>query len=342
MGADAESMLSWLDSEQRNLIDRRDQAAGSSLAGSALLPELALAMFGYHESRSRWVEMRELSVGSVELAEKLDLRLMAAWLEHDRAIPEVENGSLDAAAAHLLTALETFRALPDRLGQARSCTSATHVLGRLNRVPEALELGIEALRLSQEQGDKTIERVSYIALGGLYDRNGDFALADEAFERGIALAAIVGDARSLGKRYLNTGFSHLLVGRLDDAVEPLLQSIEIGRRAKNNDLQSQGLQCLAAVFASRGEYEKAHQRIEEGIGLIRPLGNRLREGCFILEHGKFSAAAGDFPAAIQFLEAAIAVLHNISPHFEAAAEELLELVRRGDHYTYSFDDSQVR
>jgi len=339
--ADVESALSWLDTEQRNVLDRYYQAAGSPLAGSALLPELTLALFGYHESRSRWVEMRELSVGSVERAEKLDLPLMAAWLEHDRAIPQVENGSLDAAV-HLFKALELFRALSDGLGQARCYTSATHVLGRLDRVPEALELGIEALRLSQELGDKTIEGVSYIALGGLYDRNADFALADEAFERGIALAEIAGDARSLAKRYLNIGFSHLLVGRVDDAVGPLLQSIETGRRAKNSDLQSQGLQCLAPVFTSRGQYEKAHEAIEEGINLIRPLGNRLREGCFILEHGKACAAASDIPAAIRYVEAAIAVLHNISPHIEAAAVELLELVRRGDHYAYSFDDSQVR
>jgi hypothetical protein len=34
--------------------------------------------------------------------------------------------------------------------------------------------------------------------------------------------------------------------------------------------------------------------------------------------------------------------HSVSPHFEAAAEELLGVVRRGEHYTYSFDDCQVR
>jgi tetratricopeptide (TPR) repeat protein len=338
---DSESALSWLDSEQRNLMDRYHQAAASALARSAAIPELALALFGYYEARSRWVEMREMYPTALDIATKLELRPMAAWLEHDNAIPEVENGSLEVAVTHLLGALDKFRALPDLPGQARCCTSLAHVLGRRNRVAEAIEYGTEALHLSQQLADTTVEGVSYIALGGLYDRNGDYALADHAYQRGIELAEASGDLRSVSKRYLNTGFSHLLVGRLDDAVEPLLHSLETARRSKNNELESQALQCLAAVFAGRGEYQKAHETVEEGIVLIRPLGNRLREGVFILEHGKISAAAGDFPAATRSLEAAIVVLHSISPHFEAAARELLELVRHRKHYTYSFDDSQL-
>jgi tetratricopeptide (TPR) repeat protein len=326
---DTESALSWLDAEQRNLMDRYSQATASSLSG-------------FHEARSRWVEMREMGLGAADLAERLGLRTMAAWLEHDSAIPEVENGSLEVGAARLLKALEMFRALGDRAGQARAATSATHVLGRLDRVAEALELGTEALRLSQELGEPTVEGVSYVALGGLYDRNGDYALADEAFRHGISLAERSGDLRSVGKRYLNIGFSHLLVGRSEDAIEPLHQSIEAGKRSRNDDLQSQGWQCLAAVYASQGHYGRAHECIEEGIQLVRVLGNRLREGCFLLEHGKVSAAAGDSIAAVQYLRSAVAVLQGISPHFQAAAEDLLDVVELGEKYTYSFDDSQVR
>ncbi|TCO34090.1 tetratricopeptide repeat protein [Kribbella steppae] len=337
----AASAVGWLDDEQRNLMDRFHQAAATSLAGSALFPELALAMFGYHESRSRWVEMRELCLVGVAVAQKLDLRLMAAWLEHDSAIPEVENGSLEAAVAHLFSALDMFRELSDDPGQARCCSSLTHVLGRLDRLDEALQFGTEALRLSQELGYKTVEGVSFIALGGLYDRKGDAARADEAFERGIQLARELGDARSLSKRYLNIGFSHLLVGRLEDAKAPLYNSLKVAEDAGNDDLTTQSLHCLAAVFASQGEHKRAQEYLERALALARQLGNRLREGCFLLELAKFSADVGDSTAAIDHLNAAIAVLQGISPHFEAAARELRALVQRGDRYTYVFDDSGV-
>ncbi|MFC6162056.1 helix-turn-helix domain-containing protein [Kribbella jiaozuonensis] len=339
--SDTEAALSWLDDEQRNLTDRYHQASQSSLARTAEIPELVLSLFGYLESRSRWVEMREMCGTALEIATQLELGPMAAWLEHDTAIPEVENGSLEAAAERLLRALARFRALPDLRGQARCCTSIAHVLGRLNRVADAIDYGNEALQLSQELGDETVVGVAHVALGALYDRNGDYALADASYQRGIKLAEQSQDSRSVSKRYLNTGFSHLLVGRVDDAVGPLLKSLDAAKRGKSDDLQTQAMQGLAGAHASRGEYREAHAILDEGIVLVRALGNRLREGSFILEHGKISAAEADFPAATRYLESAMEILHTNSPHLEVVAAKLLEDVRHGHDYVYRFDDSHV-
>ncbi|RZT19634.1 helix-turn-helix protein [Kribbella sp. VKM Ac-2569] len=336
-----EAATDWLDAEQRNLMDRYHQAMASALATAPIIPELALAFFGYHESRARWVEMAEMGRAALPIAKNSGLHSMAAWLEHDNAIPEVENGSLEVAAEHLLRALDMFRALSDRHGQARCCTSAAHVLGRLDRVTEAIELASEGLTLSRQLGDTTVEGVAHLALGGLYDRNGDYALADDAFRQGIALAEASGDLRSIAKRYLNAGISHGLVGRVDDAVEAWLRSLDAARRAQNKEIQAQAFQRLAAVFAGRGEYSKARDTVEEAIGLIRPFGNRLRVGYFTLELGKISAAAGDFAMATQHLETAIDILRDISPHFETAAKELLELARRRQPFTYSSDYSHI-
>ncbi|TCC09910.1 XRE family transcriptional regulator [Kribbella soli] len=337
----AESAAGWLDAEHRNLMDRYHQAIASGLATALIIPELTLALFGYHEYRSRWVEMGEMCRAALGVAETSGLQLMAAWLEHDSAIPEVETGSLEAAANHLLRALELFRAIPDLHGQARCCTSAAHVLGRLDRVVEAIELATEGLEISRQLADTTVEGVSYLALGGLYDRNGDYALADDAYRRGIALAEASGDLRSVAKRYLSTGFSHLLVGRTDDALEPILQGLEVARRGKNKELQSQALQHLAAVFALRGEYRKAHETVEEAIDLIRPLGNRVRLGYFTLELGRIGLAAGQFTAAARYLQDSIEILHDLSPHLEIAARELLDVARREQPQPYSYRDPQT-
>lgn len=337
----AESGAGWLDAEHRNLMDRYHQAITSGLATAPIIPELTLALFGYHEYRSRWVEMGEMCRAAVGVAEASGRQLMAAWLEHDSAIPEVESGSLEAAADHLLRALELFRAIPDRQGQARCCTSAAHVLGRLDRVVEAIELATEGLEISRQVADTTVEGVSYLALGGLYDRNGDYALADDAYRRGIALAEASGDLRSVAKRYLSTGFSHLLVGRTDDALEPILRGLEFARRGKNKELQSQALQHLSAVFALRGEFRKAHETVEEAIDLIRPLGNPLRLGYFTLELGRIGVAAGQFTAAARYLQDSIEILHGLSPHFETAARELLDLARREQSHPYSYRDPQT-
>lgn len=336
-----EAATDWLDAEQRNLMDRYRQAMTTALATAPIIPELALALFGYHESRARWLEMAELGRAALLIAQSSGLDSQAAWLQHDNAIPEVENGSLEVAAEHLLRALDMFRAVGDRNGQARCCTSAAHVLGRLDRVAEAIELAGEGLRLSRELGDTTVEGVAYLALGGLYDRNGDYALADDAFGRGIAMAEASGDLRSIAKRYLNAGASHIEVGRVDDAVEAWQRSLDVARRAETKEIQAQALQRLAAVFAERGEYRKARDTVDEALGLFRPFGNPLRIGYFTLELGKISAAAGDFAMSARYLEAATDILRDVSPQFEATARELLLLVRHGQPYTYRSDYSHI-
>ncbi len=335
-----EQATRWLDADHHNLMDRYHQAMTTGMTTAPLIPELTLALFGYHELRSRWVEMSEMCGAALQVAESAGMHSVAAWLQHDHAIPEVESGSLEIAADRLLRALEMFRAIPDHHGQARCCTSAAHVLGRLDRVAEAIELATEGLELSLQLGDTRVEGVAYLALGGLYDRNGDYGLADDAYRRGIAQAEASGDRRLVAKQHLSTGFSHVLVGRADDALAPILRGLEVAREAANKELESQALQHLAAVFAVRGEHRKAQQTVEEAIDLIRPLGNRVRVGYFTLELGKISLAAGDFTAAAAHLQEAADILHDLSPRLAAIAKELLDLARE-EHpapYTYRYED----
>jgi tetratricopeptide (TPR) repeat protein/transcriptional regulator with XRE-family HTH domain len=331
-----EEALRWLDDEQRNLMDRVRQAAQSSLAGSALFPELALALFGYHESRRRWVEMRELGHGMVELAQRLRLRSVAAWLQHDSAIPEAENGDVAAAADRLLAALPMFRDVGDLLGQARCCSSLAYVFGLLGRVDEALGFGKEALDLSQQVGDKNLEGVAYTAVGGLYDRAGDFGRADEAFAQGIALAEQDGDLRSVFKRYVNAAFSHLQVGRYVETVPAVVRSLTVAQEAGDRTAQAESHHLLALAYAAQGQYETARGHIGAGMQLAKRNRDPIREGRLQLELARINAAVGDHTEATVNLTAAITNLRVASPVHEAFAQDLLAQLQRDDPYTYTF------
>ncbi|MFI6677739.1 ATP-binding protein [Kribbella sp. NPDC050470] len=331
---DTVSALRWLDDEERNLIDRFRQASATSLAGSALLPELALALFGYHEPRSRWVEMREFSRGMVELAERLDLPLMAAWLEHDTAIPMVELGDFESARAHLVKALERFRGVSDIAGQARCCSSLSHVLERLGRTEEALSMIQQALELSRQLDDRSVEGVTYLALGGLHNRLGDFAEADQAFAESIRLAEQSGDQRSLAKRYLNAGISHVANQRFDNAIESLRTSIQVSGRLGDGNGQSESKEVLTVAFAGKGEFAVAEEHAHSGIQLARAYRNRLREGRLLLQLAKIRAASEDSESARQLLTEAIPSLHAAADKVERDALDLLAVLDRDETYTY--------
>lgn len=333
--ADSASALRWFDDELPNLMDRFAQVSTSPLSATALLPELALALFGYNERRGRWVEMRELGRGAVDVAERHHSLLMAAWLEHDSAIPEVENGNLESAAAHLFRALDMFHEQSDRVGQARCCSSLTYVLGHLGRIDEALKLGNQSLTLSEEVGDTTLQGVAYTAVGGLHNRTGDHARADEAFDRGIALAEKAGDIRSMFKRYHNAGFSHLAVGRYPDAIDQLQRGLTLAEQSRDDYGASEAYRTLALAFAALGDYETAQQHGEVGLALAQRLNNRLREGRILLELAKTQAALGKNSAAIANLTAAMTALRGASPIYETEAQTLLAQLQRGETYSYT-------
>ncbi|GAB3950114.1 XRE family transcriptional regulator [Kribbella albertanoniae] len=334
--ADRTSALAWFDAEQRNLMDRFMQAASSALAGSPMLPEVALAMFGYHESRRRWMEMEEMARGAVELATKLDLPLTAAWLQHDRAIPTVENGRLESAAPILSKALTMFQDADDLTGQSRCCSSLTYVLSGLDRVEEALELGKQSLELSQKVGDVILEGVAHTALGVLYNRVGDYEQADSNFDRGIQLAQQIGSSRSEQKRNANAAFSHLLAGRWADAERYNLEAQRISDELADDVCRTESMQTRALLFAAQGKYAIAIESAEAGIHFARRSADNIREGRLYLELARIQAAADDRTAAILNATQAVSKLTRVSPIHEKYARDLVDQLRRGDPYTYAF------
>jgi tetratricopeptide (TPR) repeat protein/transcriptional regulator with XRE-family HTH domain len=329
-----EEALRWLEAEQRNLMDRFRQARLSSLAGTALFPELALALFGFHESRLRWLEMRELSADAIALAESHGLKRMAAWLQHDKAIPEAENGDVAVAIGWILKSLAMFRDIGDLPGQARCSSSLAYLLGLLDRMDESLEYGQAALDLSRAIGDSTLEGVALTALGTLYDRVGEFTQADEAFAQGLALAERSGDTRSAFKRYLNAGFAHLQSGRYQDAVLLGQQSLRVAEQTGDAIFRCESHHLLLVANAASGDYEEARAHLDAAFPLAQASHDLFREGRLYVELARIEAAQGKRSAAIDHLESATALLHNTFAGPEAEAQALLEQLRRGELPSY--------
>ncbi|GAA2827782.1 XRE family transcriptional regulator [Kribbella solani] len=338
---DSASAMRWFDGEHRNLMDRAAQALDTSLRLTALLPELALAMFGYHEPRRRWLEMHELGRDAVVRAEQLGLPETAAWLQHDAAIPEVENGDLEAAVPLLSRALSMFEAQQDLSGQSRCCSSLTYVLSQLGRLDEALAFGNRSLQLGHELGDTTLEGVAYIAVGSLYNQVGDHQRADRAFDRGIRLGEESGDQRSLFKRLVNAGFSHLVSGRFEEAIGLTQRGLEVAARSQNQIGLSEAHQTLASAFGVRGDFETGLRHAAAGVEVARRDKDIAREGRALLELARISAAAGARSDAIDQARTAATLLAGRSPIHASFADELATLLERGETYTYTLATNPI-
>ncbi len=316
--------LRWLDTERANLTEAVQQARRTP-ALRPLLPELALALFGYHEPRGRWTEMRAANLIGREIADELGFQHLAAWLEHDLAVPDAERGRLQPALRHLRHSQTLFRSVGDVAGQARCCTSLSRVLEQLGQLDEAVEQAEEALALSQTLGDDTIAGISYLALGNLYLRRGDAVRADRSFNRALALANATGNVRSTAKRYQIAGQAYATAGRRDAAIEFLLKSIETYNRISEKNGAAESHCTLAAVEIDAGDFATALAHAQIGLELARADSNSQREGELLIQLGRIAHAEGDLATARTHWQEAASLLHTQATTGEAIALELLAL-----------------
>ncbi|GAA1158905.1 XRE family transcriptional regulator [Kribbella jejuensis] len=331
-----DSVVRWLDAEQRNLMDRVRQARQSSLANSVLLAELPLALFSYHESRMRWQEMRELGAGAVTIAVQHDRPATAAWLQHDSAIPDAETGVNGAAIDSIRVALQMFSAIDDPFGQARCCSSLAYLLGLDGQIDDALAYGRMALALSRTIQDPTLEGVALTAVGVLYDRTGDFERADEAFAQGIGLAEQAKDTRATFRRCMNAAFAHAQVGRHSEAEDMAVRGLHVIEQAGDGSFLGEGQHMLAIIYAASGDLSRAAAHIDSGLQMARASHDGLREGRLYIELARINAARGEQDAAAQQLDLALTLLRNAPEVYLTDARQLLEKIRRNENDGYQF------
>ncbi|GAA1545478.1 ATP-binding protein [Kribbella lupini] len=320
--ADGVAAMTWLNNDQTNLSEALQQACRIP-ALQPLVPEFALSLFGYYEALGRWNDMRTVCTAGRDLARELGFRHLAAWLEHDLAIPDAESGRLELSLGHLRTARTMFESVGDLVGQARCSTSLSRVLERMGRWAEAVTHGEQALALSQQLGDTTIEGTSYLALGSLYLHSGDLTRADRSFTRAIALSSSTGNVRSSAKRYQNAGQAYLRAGLWEKAADHLTKSIDAYQQVYDGNGESESHRDLAELYVALGRHDTARHHAETGLRLARKNGNLQREGELLIQLGRIAHAEGDLPTARTHWQTAATLLRSQSVPTESVALDLL-------------------
>jgi tetratricopeptide (TPR) repeat protein/transcriptional regulator with XRE-family HTH domain len=321
--SDPPTALTFLDHERVNVLGLVQQASRSPGLRS-FVPELAIALFGYVEARSRWAEMRTLNRIGREIAGDLGYDRLAAWLEHDLAIPDVERGDLESSLAHFRESLAMFKAISDLAGQARCCSSLSYVLEMMGRLDEALGWAEEALELSARIDDQSVIGISHMSLGRLHSRRGENDLAAESFELSFTLAEKAGNLRSLAKRYVIAGEALTDAGLYSDSSKALRKGYEVFGQLEDGNAQAECLQFLACNSLASGDPVTAAEQVTAGLRLARAYGNQQRVGQLLTELGKIRVATGDTAAAISAWQEAVSVLRPLFPNDEAAAQALLD------------------
>lgn len=205
------------------------------------------------------------------------------------------------AIAEQRAALEAWRALGDRLGEARSLY-ALSVLSRLvSDTREALKLGTEALPLWQALGERLWEGATWNEIGLGHWLLGESAEGRAAFEKALAIQRETGDRYGEGVSSSNLCLMDLARGELKAGLACYERAVPILREVQAGALEGAALTNVGRVYDLLGEPQEALATYKLALGRMRALGDRPAEAWTLNHLGLLYQELGDHPQAVGHL-----------------------------------------
>jgi CHAT domain-containing protein/tetratricopeptide (TPR) repeat protein len=228
---------------------------GGDLAGARTAFESAIRL--YHK------------LGDVEAQAALYLNLGRVFRAH---------GDFEGALERYQKAIDLLLPTRERYTIVEAVNSYAVALGYLNRHQEALAHYERGLALARESGNQRyIDFMEGNLAGGLMSA-GEFARAVPLLERAIEKKP---ELSLLGFRYNSLALALTSLGRAAEAVTPFSEAIRIARETKNTDSLQPRLGNRAWAYMELGRLEEALADMRETIALTEQIRARLLPSDFL-------------------------------------------------------------
>jgi DNA-binding SARP family transcriptional activator/Tfp pilus assembly protein PilF len=261
--------LAWYDSERVNIVAATRQAEASGRPDLAW--RLATPLYILCNRRGNWADCIAVHRLALESAQQEGNRQAEAWVLNN--LGDALGVIGDSEAIELLEqSLAIRREIGDHLGEAQAVNNLADAYEELGRREEAVALLRRALDLNREVGNQYGE---VVALGNLGAALVHLHRAEEAapiLEEACAAYAKM-DFRRAGYVLHSLGECYGSLGRDDEALDCLAQSVACHQAVGNRLQQAFTLKSLAAVQASRGLTAQARESRAQAAAIFDELGD---------------------------------------------------------------------
>lgn len=263
--------LTWLTAEYSVLLAAARQAGRIGFHTHAW--QLAWTLRTFQERRGHWTEMDRLHRVALSAARRAGDLVGQAQSYRGLAGAHLRLGRLDEARASLARALDLFRNLDDRPGQARTHLTIGYIVGLTGENGAALWHAEQALDLFRATGDED------------------------------------GQASALN----DMGWYHVQLGHHRDALEHCQRALAIRRRRAAGATQGEAhtLDSLGYIYHQRGDHQRALDCYRQALTIFRDLGDRFHEAETLTHCGDAHAAAGDPDGAQSAWRRALDILQDL-------------------------------
>lgn len=298
--------------------------ASSDRPARRYLPWLALGLITYYVARVDtvgWPEMLGLAL-AVEAPLQQDgtsTERVRAHLREDLALALSGRGEHATALAQAREAASVFRALGDVRSEAAALGTEAIILGRLDRIADAIDLRERARALSESVGDDRSVAAGHRDLGLLFARSGRLPEAIDHERRSLELYTRVGVTRGVAMAAVNLGVMLRDAGQLAQARTHLEQSVAIFHEVGDRAGETEALDELGYWHVVAGDPDLGLSILTDGLALVDRSGSgqweasiRKRLGLALARLGRHAEAEHHWRAAVQ--------IHTRRGEWQAVAE----------------------
>lgn len=342
--------MDWWESERTVLVAAIRQAAAAGM--DELCWDLALTSVSLFEAKGYFDDWQETSQLACEVAERAGnrrghaamlyslgaLRMVQRRLtdaeryftvaremfdadgdEHGRALvvrnwAQVDRlrGNVEAMLAKYAEALQTMRAVGDRIGEAHILCSLAKFRIDEGEADVAEEMLNDALVICQEEHCLRVETQAQFRFAELYLGTDKIELARQILHRVLLIVRDNGDR--IGEVYALYGLGTVRhrEGRLDNAETALLHALALARGVGERWVEGQVLYSLAEIALAKGDSPAAGSLLSEAGRIFAELGSALWQAKILILMSDIHSTDGDVISARKQIEHAARLLSGVN------------------------------
>ncbi len=259
--------------------------------------KLALA----YESVSEW----DLAARNLEESLRRDPKYGSARFELGKVL--IRKNDMDAALPELEAALEFYRDIGNKEGEAAVLNAIGVLHKRRNEFEEAIAQYAASIAIKEELGDTRGIAASLGNMGTVYEIMGDREKALEVLERSLEIRRQIGDKSGISTALVKIGHIYQYAGKYEEALNYLDESYEMRKVLGAKHLMASSLLDLGYVYSVMGDYEKSLEMDERALALRREIGDEDGEAVVLSNMADTQIVLGEFAEASENMQKVISI-----------------------------------
>ena len=252
---DREQALAWLEAEAPVLLPLTCYADVNGFHEYAW--QIPWALAAYFHRRGRWGDYVTTQRTALAAAQRLGDNRALAHANYQLGHAHAYRGEFDAADPHIRQALELFRDLGDRAGEAVVMNGLALTLERQGQYDEALPHALEALQILKAVGHWWTQATVENSAGWLYAHLGQYSKALAHCQQALSLHHESGNLGGAADTLDTIGYIQLQLGDSAQAKTHYDLAVKAYRELDDPSGEAQSLNWLGDALTAQGDAHAA-------------------------------------------------------------------------------------